>query len=495
MPAAANMVEVAALVGDTARATMLAALMGGQALTSSELAYCAGVSRPTASEHLAKLTAARLLSVTQKRRNRYYRIASPLVARMLESIKAVAAIETPARHQPRSAQDEALRFARTCYDHLAGLLGVTIADALVARRYLSLSEDGGALTRSGTRALTKFGANLSPAAGGRRIFCRACLDWSERRYHVAGLVGAEIWRRCWSWAGCGGRAQVARLTDARRQARLSRYIRCIGRAAVPLIGQFGRPPSASFLPDIRHPVCDARRHPRKPPRAGDLALSAAAPAQSGGLVAMGTGGAGGGPAHQQADPALGRLRRLPLVPRDGARELRGRSHRRGDERAVRQHQSRSRGAARHRPDLHDRAASARRAGRLAADDVPDARRRAGVGRHVFSQESRFGRPAFTDVLREVARLFREEPDKIEQNRAALLARLAEKARPAARSPSAYGARQRGGAGRQHVRSASMAACAARRNFRKARSSNCCGGRRCAPAMRVLRDRSRIRSSA
>src|SRR3954462_2274968 len=132
MVAAANMVAVAALVGDTARATMLAALMGGQALTASELAARARISRSTASGHLSKLLGARLLIVTQKRRNRYYRIASPLVAKMLESIKAVAAIETPARHQPRSTQDDRLRMARTCYDHLAGRLGVGIADALVS---------------------------------------------------------------------------------------------------------------------------------------------------------------------------------------------------------------------------------------------------------------------------------------------------------------------------------------------------------------------------
>ena len=196
MVAAANMVEVAALVGDTARATMLAALMGGQALTSSELAALARVSRPTASGHLGKLVGARLLSVTQKRRNRYYRIASPLVAKMLESIKAVAALETPARYQPRSVEGDALRFARTCYDHLAGRLGVAIADALVAKRYIVLSEEGGEVTPAGARFLTKFGAQLNSKPGGRRIFCRACLDWSERRYHVAGLVGAEIWRRC-----------------------------------------------------------------------------------------------------------------------------------------------------------------------------------------------------------------------------------------------------------------------------------------------------------
>src|SRR5882757_10969662 len=194
MVAAANMVEVAALVGDTARATMLAALMGGQALTASELAYLAGVTRPTASEHLVKLVTARLIAVTRQGRFRYYRIASPLVARMLESIIAVAAIEVPPRYQPRSVRDDALRFARTCYDHLAGQLGVAIADALVARNHVILAEDGGELTDAGRRFLTGFGADLK--ARSKRIFCRPCLDWSERRYHVAGLVGAEILRRC-----------------------------------------------------------------------------------------------------------------------------------------------------------------------------------------------------------------------------------------------------------------------------------------------------------
>ncbi len=104
MVAAANLVEVTALVGDTARATMLNALMGGQSLTATELAYCANVSRSTASGHLSKLVAARLLTVTRKRRFSYYRIASPLVATMLESIKVVAAIEVPPRRQPRSAK-------------------------------------------------------------------------------------------------------------------------------------------------------------------------------------------------------------------------------------------------------------------------------------------------------------------------------------------------------------------------------------------------------
>jgi DNA-binding transcriptional ArsR family regulator len=216
MTAGANMVEVAALVGDTARATMLAALMGGQALTASELAALAHVTRPTASGHLAKLTAARLIAVTPKRRNRYYRIASPLVARMLESIKTVAALETPARHQSRSAEDDALRFARSCYDHLAGRLGVALADALVAKKYVALGEEGGALTSRGQKFLCDFGADLTPKVHNRRIFCRACLDWSERRYHIAGLVGAAILARlvALNWLARTRGNRALRLTPA-----------------------------------------------------------------------------------------------------------------------------------------------------------------------------------------------------------------------------------------------------------------------------------------
>ena len=195
MVAAANLVEVAALVGDTARATMLAALMGGQSLTATELAYSANISRSTASGHLSKLVAARLLVVTRKRRFSYYRIATPLVARMLESIMLVAAIEVPPRHLPRSAQDQALRFARSCYDHLAGEAGVAITDSLVAMGHLVLSDEGGELTASGNDFLCTFGADLTPASRSRRMFCQPCLDWTERRYHLKGLVGAAILRR------------------------------------------------------------------------------------------------------------------------------------------------------------------------------------------------------------------------------------------------------------------------------------------------------------
>src|SRR5262249_43765486 len=117
-------------------------------------------------------------------------------AQMLEHIILVAAIEVPSRYQPRSIQDDALRFARTCYDHLAGQAGVAIADALVSSGYVILTDEGGEGTEAGTQFLTRFGGNVVPRSRSRRIFCRPCLDWSERRYHLAGLVGAEILRRC-----------------------------------------------------------------------------------------------------------------------------------------------------------------------------------------------------------------------------------------------------------------------------------------------------------
>ena len=195
---------------------MLNALMGGQSLTATELAYCANVSRSTASSHLGKLVAARLLTVTHKRRFSYYRIASPLVATMLESIKVVAAIEVPPRRQPRSADDDALRFARSCYDHLAGQVGVAVTDALVAMGHIVLTDDGGEITASGGHFLSAFGVDLTPRT--RRIFCQPCLDWSERRYHLKGLVAARILDRLLGlgWLKCVRDSRALHLTSSGR---------------------------------------------------------------------------------------------------------------------------------------------------------------------------------------------------------------------------------------------------------------------------------------
>jgi DNA-binding transcriptional ArsR family regulator len=186
----ASLAEVAALVGDPARANMLAALMDGRALTASELAYMGRITPQTASAHLAKLTESHLLSVAKQGRHRYFRLASPLVGRMLEGIMAVAAIDAPQRHRPASPKDAALRQARTCYDHLAGRVGVALADALMAEGHVVLGDDGGSVTDGGAAFLRGIGIDLD--ANRQRCFCRPCLDWSERRPHLAGALGAAL---------------------------------------------------------------------------------------------------------------------------------------------------------------------------------------------------------------------------------------------------------------------------------------------------------------
>ena len=195
MTADVRMAEVAALIGDPARANILSALMGGQALTAGELAYAAGVSPQTTSGHLAKLAAGRLIACIKQGRHRYYGIATPRVAEMLEGIMAVVA-DAPPRHRPASKLDEAMRHARTCYDHFAGKLGVGLTAALRAHGHLELTDDGGAITESGAAFLEDFGVDLAAARNRRRIFCRPCLDWTERRLHLGGTVGAVLAQRC-----------------------------------------------------------------------------------------------------------------------------------------------------------------------------------------------------------------------------------------------------------------------------------------------------------
>lgn len=187
--------EIGALLGDPARANMLLALIAGRALTAGELAWCARVTAQTASGHLAKLTEAGLLTVRSQGRHRYYQLASPLVAQMLEGIQVVAAVQGPPRYRPKSRIDEALRAGRTCYDHLAGRLGVALADALVGRNHVVLSHDGGEATPAGIAFLRGFGADTARRKG-KRCFCRPCLDWSERRPHIAGQLGAALADRC-----------------------------------------------------------------------------------------------------------------------------------------------------------------------------------------------------------------------------------------------------------------------------------------------------------
>ncbi|MER9346242.1 winged helix-turn-helix domain-containing protein [Mesorhizobium sp. M0239] len=184
-----DIARIASLVGDPARANMLNALMGGTALTASELALEAGVSLPTASSHLGKLMEGGLLTVASQGRHRYYGLAGPQVAGMIEAITGVAEAVGPKRVRP-GPRDGAMRVARVCYDHLAGEQAVAMLDRLVAKNVLVRDEQE---IRLGPSAASHFAAiGIDVYTKPRRPVCRACLDWSVRRSHLAGTLGAAI---------------------------------------------------------------------------------------------------------------------------------------------------------------------------------------------------------------------------------------------------------------------------------------------------------------
>ena len=200
--------EIAALVSDPARATMLTALLDGRALTASELAYAARITPQTASAHLAKLTAAGLLTALRDGRHRYFRLASPKVVDMLDAIVAVA-LENRPRYRPLSRQAQELSAARICYVHLAGRLAVDLTDALTAREYIIIGDDAAEFTPAGTRFLAEFGIDLATLSSARRRFCKICIDWTERRPHIGGPVGAALTKRYFDLGW------IERVTDSR----------------------------------------------------------------------------------------------------------------------------------------------------------------------------------------------------------------------------------------------------------------------------------------
>lgn len=186
-----DLAAVGTLLGSPSRAAMLDALMTGRALTATELARVADVSRATASEHLARLREGGLVAVVSQGRHRYHRIAGPNVAAALESLSHVAPAK-PVTTLRQSGRARSLAVARTCYDHLAGRSGVALHDAMVSRSWLVPEPGGYALTDAGTAGLLSWGVDLSSARGSRRIFARACLDWTERREHLAGSLATAI---------------------------------------------------------------------------------------------------------------------------------------------------------------------------------------------------------------------------------------------------------------------------------------------------------------
>ncbi|MCF8533767.1 MAG: ArsR family transcriptional regulator [Reyranella sp.] len=215
--------EVAALMGDPARAAMLSLLMDGRAHTASDLALAAGVTAQTASGHLGRMAEADLLAVRAQGRNRFYRLASPDVAHAIESLMALAGTRAPAASRSAAwRRDPDLRFCRTCYDHLAGQVGIAVTDSLTQHGHL---EPKGArdwkLTLSGELFCARVGVDLPGARqASTRHFARQCLDWSERRPHISGALGSAIadtfFKR--GWAEKLRRGRTVRLTDSGRRA-------------------------------------------------------------------------------------------------------------------------------------------------------------------------------------------------------------------------------------------------------------------------------------
>jgi DNA-binding transcriptional ArsR family regulator len=193
--------NIAGLIGDRTRATILMGLMAGRAVTASELARAASVTKQTASAHLGKLVGARLVAVENAGRHRYFRIADHHVAGVIESLAGLAHRlgATPIETGP---SDPAMRKARVCYDHLAGDLGVLVFDSLSQQGCLRTGGATPALSDKGERFCGDMGIDVAALELGRRPVCLACLDWSVRRHHLAGALGAAILNRVYAlgWA-------------------------------------------------------------------------------------------------------------------------------------------------------------------------------------------------------------------------------------------------------------------------------------------------------
>lgn len=184
-----SIATVGALIGEPARALMLSALMDGRARSASELAGVAAVTRQTASAHLAKLTERGLLALERQGRHRYYRIRNTDVASALETLMVLGSRRAGADDSPAASPE---REARTCYDHLAGRLGVTLLDALCSKGHLAITDSQVTLSPSGESLFAGLGIDPAALARRRRSFARMCLDWSERRNHLAGSLGGAL---------------------------------------------------------------------------------------------------------------------------------------------------------------------------------------------------------------------------------------------------------------------------------------------------------------
>ena len=213
-----DIARIAGLIGEPARAEMLTALLAGRALTATELAAAAGVTKQTASAHLGKLLEVKLVTVDSQGRHLYFRLADDEVAHALEALAGVAFRHRPTR-LVSGPREPALRKARVCYDHLAGELGVMVYSGLQASGSLASGARGLCLSDGGLARVRALGVDVDAAARQRRVFCRPCLDWSERRFHLAGALGAALLQRLYElrWAARVKGSRVVEFTAVGEQ--------------------------------------------------------------------------------------------------------------------------------------------------------------------------------------------------------------------------------------------------------------------------------------
>jgi DNA-binding transcriptional ArsR family regulator len=193
----ADLAVVGRSLGDAHRAHFVLALLGGEELAAGDLAARAGTSSSLASAHLARLLGSGLVSARQQGRQRYYRLGSADIARAIEALLAIAPVRS-ATGLTNVHRGKALQRARTCYDHLAGRLGVALTDAFEQRQLIAVADSGWSLTSRGERRLSAFGLDPAALDLGRRPVIRPCLDWTERRPHMAGTLGQAIATRLMS---------------------------------------------------------------------------------------------------------------------------------------------------------------------------------------------------------------------------------------------------------------------------------------------------------
>lgn len=220
-----NIAKIGALLGDNTRAQMLTALMHGKALTASELAREAGVTAQTATTHLAKLEEGGLLALRKQGRHKYFTLASDEIAALLEKLMDLSASREPLRTTV-GPRDAAMRHARVCYNHLAGSKGIQLHDSLMKNRYLVKRDGALSLTKKGRIFIQEFGIDYDALQASRSPLCLECLDWSERRSHLAGSLGRALFTHFenLAWVKRDNNSRIVRFTPNGERSFNNRFL-------------------------------------------------------------------------------------------------------------------------------------------------------------------------------------------------------------------------------------------------------------------------------